>query len=361
MRVSVVVPCVLLAGGLVSAASPAAPPGCGATVSVDTTLTRDLVCDGPGLRLEAGVDLDLGGHTVRGAAGGIGLEVSADGPVSVRNGTLTGWDTAVDTWGDEEWYLRGPLTVERVAFRDNVRGVDVYGKYGVWMWAKEATIRDSTFTRHSGYAVAESQGLTLERSTFTDNGVALFVGGSTQAVDVQFRRNEYAVAVSEGGTGTVTGSTFVDNTTGVEMSTLGEFTVRDSQVRGSDVAFRVRDDEARLQVHTSVLRRNATVVETYSWGIELVGNTVRDNGTTVRYLGDWALGTMTVRDNRFVRNDDGFAMADVPGALVLSGNVAERNSGWGIHAPGAVDEGGNRAWGNGNEPQCVGVVCAGRS
>jgi parallel beta-helix repeat protein len=41
----------------------------------------------------------------------------------------------------------------------------------------------------------------------------------------------------------------------------------------------------------------------------------------------------------------------------LSGNSARKNTRWGIHAPGAVDLGGNTASGNGNQPQCVGVAC----
>lgn len=41
-----------------------------------------------------------------------------------------------------------------------------------------------------------------------------------------------------------------------------------------------------------------------------------------------------------------------------SRNDVRHSAGWGIHVPGAVDLGGNRASGNGNQPQCVGVVCA---
>ncbi|WP_166435968.1 hypothetical protein [Cellulomonas shaoxiangyii] len=43
--------------------------------------------------------------------------------------------------------------------------------------------------------------------------------------------------------------------------------------------------------------------------------------------------------------------------MTLGGNEARGNSGWGIHAPGVTDAGGNTARGNGNQPQCVGVVC----
>lgn len=65
---------------------------------------------------------------------------------------------------------------------------------------------------------------------------------------------------------------------------------------------------------------------------------------------------VTLDHNSFRRNGDGI-LVDVPGAR-LARNSAVRNTHWGIHAPGAVDLGGNTARGNGNEPQRVGVVCS---
>ena len=49
---------------------------------------------------------------------------------------------------------------------------------------------------------------------------------------------------------------------------------------------------------------------------------------------------------------------DLPG-LAVGGNTATKNGGYGIYAPGAVDLGGNIAFGN-TLGQCVGVVCAGK-
>ena len=43
--------------------------------------------------------------------------------------------------------------------------------------------------------------------------------------------------------------------------------------------------------------------------------------------------------------------------MSIGGNDARNNTGWGIYAPGATDLGGNTAAHNGNQPQCVGVVC----
>ncbi len=63
----------------------------------------------------------------------------------------------------------------------------------------------------------------------------------------------------------------------------------------------------------------------------------------------------TLDHNRFVRNVDGIHVED--GGNGLLGNTAVRNTGWGIFAPGSADLGGNRAFRNGNSPQCVGVAC----
>jgi parallel beta-helix repeat protein len=44
-------------------------------------------------------------------------------------------------------------------------------------------------------------------------------------------------------------------------------------------------------------------------------------------------------------------------STTITKNTAVRNTNLGIYAPGAVDGGGNKASGNGNPAQCVGVVC----
>lgn len=70
---------------------------------------------------------------------------------------------------------------------------------------------------------------------------------------------------------------------------------------------------------------------------------------------------MTVTGSRLARNERGINVdavhLDAPVAMRTT--VAVRNSGYGIWAPHATDLGGNVAWGNGIEPQCTGVVCAG--
>jgi len=59
-----------------------------------------------------------------------------------------------------------------------------------------------------------------------------------------------------------------------------------------------------------------------------------------------------------VKNTGTGITSDQPG-LPVGSNTALYNGGYGIDAPGAVDLGGNVAYGN-KLGQCVGVVCAGK-
>lgn len=65
-----------------------------------------------------------------------------------------------------------------------------------------------------------------------------------------------------------------------------------------------------------------------------------------------------IEHNRVSRStDDGIDVLRV--GTILLGNLANHNGDLGISAmPGTIDAGGNRAHGNGNPAQCVGVVCA---
>ena len=89
----------------------------------------------------------------------------------------------------------------------------------------------------------------------------------------------------------------------------------------------------------------------------VTGNRIIGNG--IGYVDTGNVGIVHIVGNEFRRNGDGL-LTIVQGAEI-GDNTAVGNSRWGIHATGedTADLGGNRAWGNGNEPQCVGVVCAG--
>ena len=117
------IPAVLL-GFLVGAAPASAHHvACGDTITQDTTLDSDLTCPGNGLVVSAnGVTLDLGGHAISGSGAAFSMGVTArqdatlEG-VTIRRGTIRGFDTGVLLEGD------GGVAVRGLAITGNVTGI----------------------------------------------------------------------------------------------------------------------------------------------------------------------------------------------------------------------------------------------
>lgn len=344
----------VLAVPSVAAAAPP-PPACGATLTVDTVLRRDLTCAGDGLVLGPDVTLDLRGHTLRGSGAGVGLLVSSEGEVEIRNGTLTGWGTAVDTLGVEDADV-GPLTVDRVRLRGNATGVDASGEDGTGRFRKPTTITRSSVVGHTVVGVdggwfAE---VAVDRTTVADNAVGLWSEGDATITRSRFDRNDRAVIGTEASVG-VDGSSFHGNAQAVVTYGTGSTVVRGSRFVGSDVA--VHGGGAVVDVRASTFTANGRAVVLGTWGGTVAGNVLRSNGEAIALDGGWLDGA-TVRDNVLRRNGEGIVLDPVDAATGVDGNDVRGSAGRGIHVPGATDLGGNTARGNGSSPQCVGVVCA---
>ncbi|GIG22287.1 hypothetical protein Cch01nite_30110 [Cellulomonas chitinilytica] len=362
MRVPAVLSCLALVSAAVLVAAPAsatpARPACGSTLTVDTVLRSDLVCAGDGLTLAADVDLDLRGHTLRSTAGGVGLSVTSTGTAKVTNGTLTGWDTAVRTLVDWDGPGPGPLTVDRVTFRDNGMGIDGNGDGGIG--AKSVTVTRSAFTDNRTAAMtAQLIVVTIDRTTFTGNAVGYWgdTGSSVTVTDTGFVRNDRALIATEAGA-TISRSAFVENPQAVVSGgVVSGITMTDSRLSGSDVAFDGRGASSEISGSTFV--GNATAVIVGPFGGTITSSTFRGNQTTVVLdAGEWDEPSAVVRDNTFRLNGDGLRLENAGASVSIGGNDARANTGWGIYAPGATDLGGNTARRNGNAPQCVGVVCS---
>jgi parallel beta-helix repeat protein len=237
----------LLLGLLALNAAPAAAShvGCGDTITQDTTLDTDLTCPGDGLVIGAhGVTLDLGGHTISGAGafGSAGVRVQGSQDVTIRRGTIRGFEVGIGASPADG------LAVRRLAITNNVTGIVI----------------DISF-------------------------------------DVVVRNNVIA-----------------DNS-GLGLWVLDSVAVR---VTGNDVLRNVGDGiHFGGEVKSSVAE----------------GNVASGNG------------------------DDGievqeFVVGEIPNTLAR--NLATYNGDLGIEAvAGTLDGGGNRAFGNGNPLQCIGVAC----
>ena len=100
MKLTPIVAAALVAGALAAPASQAAAPAplqCGATITKDTKLTKDLTdCPGVGIRIGAdGVTLDLDGHTIAAAAKrnpkAHGILNKGYDRVTIKGGTVKGF------------------------------------------------------------------------------------------------------------------------------------------------------------------------------------------------------------------------------------------------------------------------------
>jgi len=333
-----------------------AQPVCGSTLTRDTVLVRDLTCTGDGLTLAPGVSLDLRGHTLAGSGSGTGIRVPAPGTNRVGHGTVRGWYAGIRNLEEGEWVDAGPLLVDKVTFRDNDWAVDASGQSGTGLYRKPTTVTRSRFVGNDvGVVAAWFSTVTVDRSWFTGNRIAVWSNAEATVRRSTFTRNETAITVYEGSVD-VSHSVFDRNPRAVTVAGVGFAEVGTSSFVGGDVAV-TADRWGTVALRHNVLVGSGTGVLVAGGDGVIESNVFRSNGVGLRYTeSDW--GTTTVRDNVLTRNGDGI-LADAGATLLeLGGNAATRNTGWGIHAPDAVDLGGNTARLNGRSPQCVGVVCA---
>jgi hypothetical protein len=279
---------------------------CGATITVDTTLTGDLRhCPGDGLIVATnGVTLDLAGHTLTGSGAGSGITITGTG-VTVTNGVVKGFAQGIDVevFGDQS-------TLSGLAVNRNGTGLTVGVNSSTG--PSHGTVSDSSFKNNDVDGVfLHGSFWTIEGSTIARNGR----DGVHAAVDVDVV--------------TLVGDKINDNVgTGVSLVNQND----GSTIAGSVVS---RNGGDGIRVETSTTH--------------ITGNTTRDNGGT----GIWVLEEAGLSFGPF------YLVAD---------NTSIANAGYGIRAcitvdslhtcePGITDGGGNVARRNQLMPECVNVVC----
>ena len=291
---------------------------CGDAITQDTRLDGDVVCGGgsqdpmTALAIAAdGVTLDLNGFSIVGPNLGEGVEdlqagIATDGPrnsVTIRNGTIEGFDRGM---------------VLQVS-DSTVRGVTTDG-------AVRAS-GDRNVVRDNVVSDGEKNALTVDGN---DNRVVRNSGssGDSHGLVISGARNQVIGN---------TGESFIE--AGIRVTDFADIVLRDN-VGLSSVG-------------------NGIEVENGSGGV-VVRNVANDN--------DSATGIVVVADDLLIRNNEA-SRNDLGGIVVLgTGNTIKQNvandnnpeslSTYGIYAvAGNFDGGGNRARGNGNPAQCVGVTC----
>ncbi|MBZ4373829.1 right-handed parallel beta-helix repeat-containing protein [Corallococcus sp. AS-1-6] len=340
---------------------------CGDVLTRSTRLTRDLVCAGtpiPALRIAApGVVLDLGGHTVRRAGSGPGETVGIDArsDSTVRNGTIQGFNRG--------YTYDATVHLHQVAFVGN--GTAIYhanGSGGLLLTDSRVSGNSQGFGSEFDATVGA---IDIRGSRFTGNGLGLYVDyHDTRISGSAFTSNEMALFCYSGNVH-IRSSTFTENASVAKLTwDNGRFDncyelVFENSILANNTAFGTPEDPEwqafDFQMRDTWVMNNGEGLRLAAQTLDLRDTLWWDNegGLTLSNLPDFEPVPQEgpVHNNHFMMNR-GDGLRVLPGGTpTLSNNVCQDNSGWGIHAPTAIDGGGNVARRNG-AGGCVGVTCA---
>jgi parallel beta-helix repeat protein len=295
---------------------------CGDSITADLHLSGDLDCiatgpgDGPAVGAD-GIDIDLAGHTIRGA--GTALENQGFDDVTIHHGTLYAFGTALELNSASRNLIR---------FVSAGRLDDLFAPStgtGVSIQGGEANVirRSDLAGSNVGLLATSSPGLLVADSTASSGSGSRGAGAavSLQGDSALVLRNGFFAGVFVGGSS----NRIVDN-----------------DVRAFGSGIDVTGGSGNL-----LSRNNVHDVDVLSFMTDAGdGIVVRAAATGTRLRGNVATSNF----------DDGI---DVRSATtLLRDNRADDNEDFGIDAvSGVTDLGGNTANGNGNPLQCRNVFC----
>ena len=381
------------------AAGPAAASHvqCGGVITQDTTLDSDVICEGSSsaVAITVGADnitLDLAGHRIEGRDPSTEdtIGVSSQGVprsgLTVENGSITGFSRAV--WfpaigpqaalaggvvrnmtidGPQPINLGGPgnlvasshVTGTELPVAVQGRDNRVVGNEIAGVGARQAVTAD-TNARIVGNMVS------LSDPSGPPHGrppVAIFVIPHDHALVrenvVTSDGDGIAVGFSDGDSETLIEGNTVTDAGGVGISAGSDSLVRKNVVNGNGSGIELSGFSSAIQ-NTATGNVRMGIHGATSGRIER--NVASSNGQ----YGIVAGFTASVRGNLAEHNglDGIFAAGESVGDdgspetfVTVGQNAANYNGGYGIRAIRAIDRGGNRAQGNGNPAQCIGVRC----
>jgi parallel beta-helix repeat protein len=298
-------------------AGPAPLPACGDSITTDVVLSADLHCpSGNGLVVEADdVTVDLGGHRLTGSITGTGVSGSGVDGMTVRNGTIGGFASGVTSRGGADATVE-QLTIELLA-NENSNGVALAG----------TTSSRVTGNRLEGGGVAI---LVVVDPVSGDGADGNRIEGNV------IESSEEGILIDQSDDNVVVGNTSRRHAAGIVLATES----RSNHVVGND---------------TSLGLTGIYVDNTANADNHIERNTSNENTSAGIFI-DLGQSQTTLAENRTDGNDVGIRVRSV--ATTITRNEANDNTQLGIDAvAGVIDGGGNRAAGNGDPRQCVGVVC----
>ncbi len=216
-------------------------------------------------------------------------------------------------------------------------------------------------TPFAGVRVAQHSGVSIEKGTITGFQSGIVLDESTEGLVTKLavHHNERGINLAGGGGHVVEKNDVYGNgRDAIRLGLSSENQISKNTVTGNVFGIAVADFSADNVVDKNALSGNRDFAIALFSGAS--NNLVEKNDifTTTRHgiqVNADASGSSLEKNNVSTSGLDGIHV-DAP-STTLTQNTATRNANLGIFAPGAVDGGGNKASGNGNPAQCVGVVC----
>jgi hypothetical protein len=337
----------------------AAHPDCGDVILEDTTLTRDLECDGDGLQIGAdGVTLDLNGHTIRQVGvhdRSVGILVQCEhwgsphceGPtwvndVNVVNGTVSGF------WIGLHLDFANRIQIEHMHLDGDHLALAAYQSNPFFL--HHSTLDgDVNMLYVTGRVSHNTIKGTLTGTYFVDVEITdnRFRGGGIGWIgheigkDVLIARNHIQgalVGVHTEGRAEIIDNHIVNAGVGIYVGFRGAVTVRGNRIVGTDGA----------GIYTSTISGSHPTI---------ASNTVINTGRNPSSP-PLLTGAHSSTDGIHVRTEGWSSVPDH--AAVIRDNRVTRTRGHGIYVDEQVtvlDGDGNRVRAASADPACVGVPC----
>lgn len=330
-------------GAVLPAPGMAASAACGDALTASVTLDADLACGAGGLTVAVdGIVIDLAGHTISGTSGnGIDNALGFD-RVTVKNGTIDGFENGIVHGGGEKHVIRAMRVrngVSSILLAAGVRFSKIEKSFVgsntgrmIEVFGDDNVVTRVVATNSSGL------GITIygNRNVVTKNTVANALDG---------------IALSGAASGTIVSGNAVANGrgSGIILALFGG--------TGGNVVTKNRSD-GNGDEGIIVTGTDDTVVS---------GNTVIGNAIGIR-IGT-AARTVVAKNVAVANDDDGIVIAAAAVGTVVTANKAERNADAGVStispssiftknfafangtngieaADGAIDGGGNKGRNN---------------
>jgi parallel beta-helix repeat protein len=357
----------------------AAGLACGAVIVKSTTLRNDLRnCPGNGLVIGAdNLTLDLGGHTIdgTGTAGNVGILLFEHDGVTITRGTVKEFETGVGLGRSDSNRLNllvvtasiGPGIAVLESNDNVVSHVNSSGNAnrGILAYAADRNrIVDSTFADNPVAGVEVLEGSNHNRITgnrVTGSGeVGIGIDRSDDNLIADNRADDNVNGIGYNSNGTQIVDNLITDTigcddgcgAGIDGSGGSDVLIEGNRISGT------RREGIRLNEFEVVGGSPVT-------GNIVRRNVVRDAGTdgiALQTYTDDVSGHGTLAGNRVEENlvsgsdHDGINIGRP--ANTVTRNLALHNHALGIEAvQGAIDGGGNLAFGNGDPRQCLRIAC----